>query len=344
LLGASGTSNVNFAFAGPIRRATLAIRAWPELESGVTLTDVQVQNDGHFVVGSKATALGGGMWHYEYAVSNQNSDRNGGSFRVPLPAGTTVVNAGFHDVSYRNGDGPGNVNFSGLDWSPVVAPDSITWACETQAQNQSANAIRWSSTYNFRFDADVAPGTGNVGLGLWMPGTPDAMNATAQVPAGTIAPITAYCFGDGSGAACPCGNTSLSGSGSGCESSLGKGGLLGSSGTPSVANDTFALAGSDMPDGSVLYFQGTAAVNGSLGAAFGDGLRCVGGSVIRLGPEMNVLGASQYPGSTDPSISVKGAVSAGDVRFYQCWYRNAAAFCTSATFNFTNGVQLGWQP
>jgi hypothetical protein len=37
---------------------------------------------------------------------------------------------------------------------------------------------------------------------------------------------------------------------------------------------------------------------------------------------------------------VKGAVGAGDVRFYQCWYRNAGNFCTSATFNFTNGMQL----
>jgi hypothetical protein len=32
------------------------------------------------------------------------------------------------------------------------------------------------------------------------------------------------------------------------------------------------------------------------------------------------------------------------VRTYQCWYRNAAAFCQPATFNLTNGIQTTWQP
>jgi len=33
------------------------------------------------------------------------------------------------------------------------------------------------------------------------------------------------------------------------------------------------------------------------------------------------------------------------VRIYQVWYRNAApAFCTSATFNLSNGWQVHWLP
>jgi len=31
-------------------------------------------------------------------------------------------------------------------------------------------------------------------------------------------------------------------------------------------------------------------------------------------------------------------------RIYQVWYRNAASFCTSATFNFSNGVAAFWAP
>jgi hypothetical protein len=78
---------------------------------------------------------------------------------------------------------------------------------------------------------------------------------------------------------------------------------------------------------------------------FGDGLRCAGGTVIRLSTETNDgTGASQYPSGADAPISVRGSNSAGAVRTYQGWYRNAAAFCTSDTFNVTNGVETTWQP
>jgi hypothetical protein len=92
-----------------------------------------------------------------------------------------------------------------------------------------------------------------------------------------------------------------------------------------------------------LYFQGTAQVNAGLGAPFGDGLRCVGGSVIRLGLETNVAGVSQYPSGVEAPVSIRGAIpGAGSVRYYQCWFRNAAAFCTPATFNLTNGMAVTW--
>jgi hypothetical protein len=333
------------AVSGATHRMELAIRNWPVLEPGVTLTDVQVPGDGHFVVGSKATDLGGGMWHYEYAVCNQNADRCGGWFTVPLPAGANIVqNIGFHDVAYRNGDGLGNVDVQGNDWVGTVVPGGISWECEALATNPNANANRWGTTYNFRFDANVPPEAGNVTLGLWKPGTPAWMNASAQVPAGGSPLISVFCAGDGSANSCPCANNATAGSGSGCKSSLGHGGLLGTSGTPSVSLDSLALVGSGMPDSSALYYQGSQAVNGGLGTAFGDGLRCVGGTVVRLGTEANAGSESHYPTGTNTPVSVHGSCAAGDVRFYQCWYRNAAAFCTSETFNYTNGVRVVWLP
>jgi hypothetical protein len=39
---------------------------------------------------------------------------------------------------------------------------------------------------------------------------------------------------------------------------------------------------------------------------------------------------------------VRGGVAVPGTRYYQTWYRNAAAFCTVATFNLTNGVQIDW--
>jgi hypothetical protein len=66
--------------------------------------------------------------------------------------------------------------------------------------------------------------------------------------------------------------------------------------------------------------------------------------VIRLGAKLNVQGGSQYPGAGDARISVRGAVSAPGLRTYQCWYRNAAPFCTPFTFNLTNGWEITWLP
>jgi len=153
----------------------------------------------------------------------------------------------------------------------------------------------------------------------------------------------AYCFGDGSGTACPCGNSGLSGNG--CASSVAAGGAnLAASGMSSLSNDTLVLTGTSMPNSSALYFQGTAAQNGGLGIVFGDGLRCAGGTVVRLGTKFNTAGASQYPVGGDQSVSVRGLVVAPGTRVYQVWYRNAAAFCTISTFNLSNGIQATWIP
>jgi hypothetical protein len=120
--------------------------------------------------------------------------------------------------------------------------------------------------------------------------------------------------------------------------------LLVATGSPFVANPTVVLHGSGMTNSFALYFQGTTRHNGGLGATFGDGLRCAGGSVLRLGTESNAGGTSQYPGAGDPPVSVRGLVTGPGTRTYQSWYRNAAAFCTAATFNLTNGVELSWTP
>lgn len=150
------------------------------------------------------------------------------------------------------------------------------------------------------------------------------------------------CFGDGSGTACPCGNVSASADRAGCTNSFGTGGALRGRGEASIASDTLRLEGSTMSNGPALYFQGTQASNGGAGVAFGDGLRCAAGSVNRLGTLPNVGGASAYPSAGDPDISVRGAVLAPGVRYYQARYRNAATFCTPDTFNWTNMVRIVW--
>jgi hypothetical protein len=153
---------------------------------------------------------------------------------------------------------------------------------------------------------------------------------------------TLFCFGDGSGTACPCGNSSSPADQVGCLSSLVLGGKLRAGGNPSLSADTIVLTGTQMPNSSALYFQGTSQLAGGLGSVFGDGLRCAGGSIIRLGTKANTGGGSQYPVGADQPVAQRGLVTVPGVRTYQIWYRNAAAFCTVSTFNLSNGVELTW--
>lgn len=153
---------------------------------------------------------------------------------------------------------------------------------------------------------------------------------------------TPFCFGDGAGTPCPCANNSAAGDQVGCLHSSALGGKLRATGVASVSADTAVLQGSDMPNGPALYFQGDAQQAGGAGVLFGDGLLCAGGAIVRLGVKFNSGGASAWPSGGDPLLSVAGGVVAGDVRHYQAWYRDAATFCTSATFNLTNALTLTW--
>jgi hypothetical protein len=161
-------------------------------------------------------------------------------------------------------------------------------------------------------------------------------------------PGTAYCFGDGTGNACPCDPGQAGQPGQGCSNSTGQGGRIEASGTPSVANDSLVLHLSHLPaSAAAILFQGTIQQSGGQGSQLNDGLLCVNGSIIRIGTKNSVAGASDWgfgiPG--DPLISVRGAIPAvGGTRHYQGWYRNSAVFCTPATSNYTNGWSITWTP
>ena len=77
-------------------------------------------------------------------------------------------------------------------------------------------------------------------------------------------------------------------------------------------------------------------------APLGCAQLAAGGSTIRLGTTANICNASQYPAGVDDPISVQGFITSPAIRTYQVWYRNAAMFCTSSTFNLTNSVSINW--
>jgi hypothetical protein len=178
-------TNASFAFVGNTERYKSAIEKWRDVDPGVQNFTAIVPGEGKYIVASKATHLANGLWHYEYAVYNMNSDRCVGSFAVPITDSVGVTNDSFHGVLYRGGDGATfGTNYDGTPWPSTKGNNMETWSCTPYATSQNANALRWGTTYNFRFDTPLAPApnSGNVVLGLWKPGTPTSVNATAVVP------------------------------------------------------------------------------------------------------------------------------------------------------------------
>jgi Tol biopolymer transport system component len=161
-------------------------------------------------------------------------------------------------------------------------------------------------------------------------------------------PISAFCAGDGSLAACPCGNDGVPTHG--CENSAGTGGaLLTATGSASLSSDTLVLSSAgELPSALSSMLQGTLS---SGPVNFGDGLRCVSGSLKRLYSKNAVSGTATAPSGADPSVSSRSAavgdvIPAGASRFYQVYYRDPnLAFCPNPpgnSWNVSSGLAIVW--
>lgn len=152
-------------------------------------------------------------------------------------------------------------------------------------------------------------------------------------------PGVRYCFGDGSGGACPCANDSHSAEG--CLNSSTLGGLLSISGSQSVAEDDMAFQASKLPSGvPTLLFSGETTLGSAGAISFGDGLRCAGGPLRRLAVTTANAGGHADWG---PGLADQAAWTAGMTRHLQAWYRDPAGPC-GAGFNLTNAIEVTLAP
>jgi hypothetical protein len=181
----SGTTGpFSFSAAASTVRQKPAIQAWP----GATFVELRPDpgNDGIGLVAYKVTNPSPGVWHYEYAIYNRNIDRAIQSFSLPLNGSVTLNNIGFHAPPQHPGwpaDGTvGNLGYSSTPWTPTQTANAMTWNTETFAQNPNANAIRWGTMYNFRFDSNRPPQTVNATIGFFKTGAP--MTIQVQAPSG----------------------------------------------------------------------------------------------------------------------------------------------------------------
>ncbi len=186
----TGTTDFTFSPVGATFRMKPATDAWTGSTS--VLVEPEPGIDGRAFVVYKVTNPSAGVWHYEYAIHNQNLDRSIQSFSVPLGTGVNVSNVGFHfppnHPGFPNDGTVGNTGFSNNPWSPNQMPDALTWNCETLAQNPNANAIRFGTMYNFRFDADQPPQSANATVGFFKTGSPMTVGVQAPGGGGTPTP------------------------------------------------------------------------------------------------------------------------------------------------------------
>ncbi len=156
---------------------------------------------------------------------------------------------------------------------------------------------------------------------------------------------TPYCFGDGTGAACPCANSGTPGHG--CANSVGQSAQLTAAGTTNPDTIVLSAAG-ELPAALTVFMQGTTAIQPLI---FGDGLRCVGGSLKRLYSGNASAGVVYAPHAGQLSITQRSAalgdpIPGGGTRYYMTYYRDASpTFCPGppgGTFNASNALSITW--
>ncbi len=169
--------------SGATIRERSAIHAWKAEDPNVEITEFDIPGEGHLLLACRVTDNGDGTWRYEYAMQNLNSDRSARAFSIPISPASIITNQGFSDVDYHSGE-----PYDLTDWVGTEGGGSVTWETETFAANPNANALRWSTMYNFWFTANSAPVSGQAEIGVYKTGGPMSVSAAAFVPSEPLCP------------------------------------------------------------------------------------------------------------------------------------------------------------
>jgi hypothetical protein len=239
-----------------------------------------------------------------------------------LLAAPLLSGAGWAQTTSRESEGAGGVEADSRSFSPSVSADGRFVAFQSDATNLVAGDNN-GATDVFLRDRESTGSTS-----LCDPGA-----------AGVIAR--------------PCSNPP-SGTGRGCDNSAATGGAsLAASGSAYLSMDSLVFTRSgEKPTATSILLQGTAHAAG--GVVYGQGVRCVAGTLKRLFTKHAVAGSITAPdfSAGDPSVSARSAalgdlIPSGQSRGYLVYYRDPDVLggCpASCTFNATQTGQVTWWP
>lgn len=266
-----------------------------------------------------------------------------GNDRVALGAGSFTVDMGCYEFgSPAPAACPSLVN--GPSSQTAVEGTSATFDVLAQGQNIS---------YQWRKDGAPLAGATSPTLVLDPVSLSDAgaydvvvSNACASITSAvatlnvTPEPLgSILCSGDGTDPGCPCGNDKDPGMG--CENSTGEGASLTGSGSRSITAGTAVLsAGNLPPNQNGIFFMGDNLINGGIGLAFGDGLRCT--NALRRFAVQN-SGSQGTLSLADPAALAPTQIAAGDTRLFQVWFRDPSGPCGSG-WNTSNAYEIDFLP
>jgi Tol biopolymer transport system component len=353
-LSAGTTERVNVSSSG--------MQAWPLFQGEF---DCGISADGRYVAfWSDATNLVPGD-------SNGSPDvfvhdrRTGTTELVSVSSNGTQQRLDFYDglycwisadgrfVSFNTPAGnlaPGDVN----DWFDVFVHDRVSGTTELVTVNSAGVQ---GNQYGFggamsadgRYVSFVSPSTNLV------PGDTNGTNDEFVRDRLQGTAFTSLCDpGVGGVSACPCSNPA-SGPDRGCDNSSATGGAeLSASGGSFLSSDSLVFrSNGETPTALSIVIQGNALIAG--GVAYGQGIRCVGGSVlrrlfVRLASGGSITAPDLEAGDTTVSASsaARGdVIQPGESRGYFVFYRDPVVLggCpAAATFNATQTGQVTWSP
>jgi FG-GAP-like repeat/Bacterial Ig-like domain len=239
------------------------------------------------------------------------------------------VSAGFTtDTDLGDLDGDGDLdwmlsNFSGLTWKIFLndGHGAFTFHSEFHAIQRPAGVVMMDIDNDH--DLDLA----------LMDEIADVVTFMENQPPN----VQLFCFGDGTGTPCPCGNSGDPGHG--CNNVQDTGGVnvttgaFQSQGPGQGIAQLVATGFSPSTSPVIVPIRSPSVQNGGLGVPLADGLICLGSPVVRLKLQTAQNGTA--------SIVLRHQAGPGTFH-YQLFYRNQGNFCSPGQFNSTNAVTLVW--
>jgi len=226
---------------------------------------------------------------------------------------------------------------TGLDYDFVGTAYTFERAGTVWTQTAKLMPGVGTASEDFGQSVDLSAGRIVVGAPAFLAGGLPGRALSFDLP--PVILYTPFCFGDGSGPVCPCGNPSAPGAGEGCANSTGLGGLLYARGTQRVSEDDLVMDVFHLPAKHTALVAAGPQATGA-GVPFGDGLWCLAIQRRLTTAWTDLQGYARF----GPGLGDKALWAPGESWYFQVVYRTAQPSPCGQVLNATNAVAVAFTP